>query len=72
MPPIFKALATIAVWVLFVLGCLTILINFVMGTLAGEYFGAGPPSLQAVFPIGIAVVSLGLSVVCMKLRQMLE
>jgi len=72
MPQIFKALASITVWILFVLGCLTIIINLVMGTLAGEYFGAGPPSLQAFFPLGIAVVSLALSVVCMKLRQMLE
>ena len=72
MPQIFKALASITVWILFVLGCLTIIINLVMGTLAGEYFGAGPPSLQTLFPLGIGVVSLALSVVCMKLRQMLE
>jgi len=73
MPPIFKALATITAWTLFVVGWLALLANYVrlIGLVTGvaeELPGAGP------IWVGIlaGIISLALSVVCMKLRQMLE
>ena len=68
MPPIFKALATIAAWVLFVFGLLRLLIGLVMA------FSSGPnePPIQTYLDFAIAVGSLTLSVVVMKLRKMLE
>ena len=65
MPPIFKALASITVWILFINGCLGIVLSGVARLTTGETLGA---------PIawGVAVVSLIAAVVAMKLRQMLE
>lgn len=71
MPPIFKALATITVWVLFVLGLVAVVfvtaINIVTGGLS-----TSPPPWHLFAGLGFGTVSLALSVVCMKLRQMLE
>jgi len=73
MPPIFKALASITVWILFVFGCLLLVMPSVMGALGGIFFRPGvPPPLVLYVAYGLGVVSLILSVVCMKLRQMLE
>ena len=68
MPPIFKALATIAVWILFIGGCLAVLGGFagVIGVPASA--GATP----VAFRLGAGMAGLVLAVVCMKLRQMLE
>ena len=73
MPPIFKALASIAAWTLFVIGCLAVLANYVrliglVTGLAEEPPGAGP--IWAGIVSG--AIFLTLSVVVMKLRQMLE
>ena len=59
MPPIFKALATIAAWVLFINDCLGIVLSGVARLTAGETLGA---------PVawGIAVISLLAAVVAMK------
>lgn len=65
MPQIFKALATITAWVLFVNGCLG-MIGSAAARLAGN-LGLGPPLAW-----GVAVVSLIGAVVAMKLRQTLE
>ena len=65
MPSKFKALASITVWILFIFGCLALLGGFVRAFMSSEirlvsaYFGYG-------------VLSLTLSVVCAKLRKMLE
>ena len=72
MPPIFKALASITVWVLFILGWLFLLGTNIGSAMAGAFFGAEPPPLATYLGNGVGVVSLALSVVCMKLRQMLE
>lgn len=63
MPPIFKALASIVVWILFVNGCLVILTALPIPYLD---FGGNWQRLA----VGIA--SLVLSVVVMKMRKMLE
>ena len=66
MPPIFKALASISAWILFVFGLLSLLGGF------GRIIGGIPelPLISAYFGYGVG--SLVLSVVVMKLRKMLE
>ena len=68
MPPIFKALASIAVWILFIWGCITI------GSATVGYYvkGAGNPPIAILASWGVGTAELILSVVCMKLRKMLE
>ena len=63
MPPIFKALASITVWILFVTGCLVILTCLPLPYLD---FGGNWQRLA------VGVASLVLSVVTMKLRKSLE
>lgn len=70
MPPIFKALITISVWVLFIKGWL--------GILAGTHYvtramiaGATPP-MVGVAECGVGIAALILSVVAAKLRQKVE
>ena len=65
MPPIFRALASITVWILFINGCLGLVLSAV-SRLSGEE-PAGPLTAWA-----IGVTSLILSVVAMKLRKGLE
>ena len=76
MPQIFKALASISAWFLFIAGLLGIVTNLVMGTLSGVLFapeGAWADqwaSCVAVWAWGAMCIIL--SVCAMKLRQMLE
>lgn len=66
MPKIFKALATITAWILFVFGLLSLVSGF--GRIVG-----GSPDLELMSAyFGYGVGGLFLSVVVMKLRQMLE
>lgn len=63
MPSVFKALATIAAWVLWVFGLLSLI-----GGFARIFAGSpGVPLMSAYF--GLGILSLFLSVVAMKLRQ---
>ncbi len=62
MPRIFKPLASIVVWVLFVLGCIGV-IHFYVTAAMGE-----PPYTG----MAITVACFILSVCAMKLRKMLE
>ncbi len=70
MPGVFKALASITVWILFIWGVITI----VSATVA--YYvniGIGNPPITANFMgWSVGTAELVLAVVCMKLRQMLE
>ena len=72
MPPIFKALASIAVWVLFVLGLRGLVMGNIGAAIGGAFFGAEPPPIQVYLANGLCVASLILMVCAMKLRQMLE
>ncbi len=65
MPPIFKALAAITAWTLFILGCIGIVGSGTARLIIGE-------TLSAPIAWGVAVVSLIAAVGAMKLRQMLE
>ena len=73
MPQIFKALATINAWTLFIVGWLALLAAY--ARLIGAYAGVtmtppAGPSIEMGLAGGFA--GLTLSVVVMKLRQMLE
>jgi hypothetical protein len=63
MPPIFKALASITVWILFIVGCLMIL--FALPIPFWNRGGSGYSWL-----VGIA--SLFLSAVTMKIRKSID
>ena len=73
MPDIFKALATINAWALFILSWVALIRGYVT-MLAGyawvDIMPAGASSTEFVLVFGFA--GLVLSVVVMKLRQMLE
>ena len=69
MPPIFKALASISAWLLFIVGCLTYIITLV--TLFAGGVGAGE-WLHTVAFFTFATISIIASVVAMKLRQTME
>jgi len=62
MARVFKVLATIVAWILFVVGCIGV-IHFYVTAFMGE---------QMVVCLGLTIASLILSVCAMKLRQMLE
>ncbi len=70
MPQVFKALASIIVWVLFIWGAITLL-----STTVGYYTEVGvlgePPS-SIFMGWGLGSAELILAVVAMKLRQTLE
>ena len=70
MPSIFRALASISVWILFIVGCSWLLVNLISWTAAEvgttEDWQAG----VAAEALGIAAIIL--SVVAMKLRKDLE
>lgn len=69
MPSIFKALASITVWVLFVFGLLTLVAGF--GRIAAG--GSDPPTVALMTAyFGFGVGGLFLSVVTMKIRKALE
>ena len=70
MPPIFKALATITVWILFIWGCVTIL-SASINWLVFVGFTSEPP-ICAFMGWGLGAVELILAVVVMRLRQKME
>jgi hypothetical protein len=65
MPPIFKALASITAWILFINGCLAMIFSGV------DRLVGGPP-MGALAAWAVAVTSLALAVVAMRLRKGLE
>ena len=76
MPDIFKALATVNAWTLFILGWVSLIAGYIQ--LFGIYMGgiqiiAIPEDAPFIWmPIVGGYLCLALSVVLMKLRQMLE
>ena len=73
MPEKFKALASIAAWVLFVLGLIGI-VTGIMGAIIGnvqEGFEE-PPVMEVYIAITCGIISLTLSAVVMRLRQKME
>ncbi|MFQ5997141.1 MAG: hypothetical protein ACE5KP_05905 [Dehalococcoidales bacterium] len=71
MPQVFKALASITVWILFVFGCLSLAGGFVRTFGAGAGMEAPELSLISAY-FGYGIISLVLSAVVMKIRKGLE
>ncbi|HEX76699.1 MAG TPA: hypothetical protein G4O12_09015 [Dehalococcoidia bacterium] len=69
MPSIFKALASISVWVLFIVGCSWIIDTFIGWALAG--FGTEDWQMSAAGE-AIGITAIILSVVAINLRKNLE
>jgi len=73
MPPIFKALATITAWSLFIFGWVWLIIALVMAAIDRVLCVPGAPPTWPYFAgWGLSVLTLFLAVIVMKLRQMLE
>ena len=65
---IFKGIATITIWFLFILGLVLVVVDGLVLPLVGW-----PITMtEAYFATGLGIASLILSVVAMKLRQMLQ
>ncbi len=62
MPRVFKTLASIVAWILFIIGCVG-LVHFYVTVAIGE---------PIIACMGLTIAALILSVCAMKLRQMLE
>jgi hypothetical protein len=67
MPQIFKALATITAWFLFIWGLILAVIDGFVFPIVGKV-----TMTEAYFATGLGIASLILSVVAMKLRKMLQ
>jgi len=67
MPRIFKPLATVAAWSLFVFTW----IGFVMTAVSAAVSGK-PVSIETIVCAGLTIASAVLTVCAIKLRQMLE
>ena len=70
MPPELKALASITVWILFICGCITLVITTLNWLVLTGFIGI--PSRAAFAGWGLATIQLLSSVVAAKLRQMME
>jgi hypothetical protein len=72
MPQIFKALATITVWVLWIAGLVCGFSGFIKGIILGDLYGSAPTPMSywAGFAVALAY-GLG-AVVVMRLRQKME
>ena len=73
MPGVFKPLATIMAWVLWVSGMVMGFSTLIIGTIAGDLFNPAQPvpmAYPALFAVALAY-GVG-AVVVMKLRQKME
>ena len=72
MPDIFKALASILAWVLWIAGLVMGLSTFVMGLISGALYGGQPTPM--IYPVSFAVaLAYGVgAVVVMILRKKME
>jgi len=72
MPPIFKALATIMAWVLWIIALVMGFSTFIVGTISGDLYGGG--GLSMTYPATFAVAGFYaiLAVVIMRIRQKME
>ena len=74
MPDIFKALATITAWVLFIIGWVMGLSTLIGGIIGGYLYsgtGEAPPLVYPIF-FAVAISSFVLAVVVMILRKKME
>ncbi len=70
MPGVFKALASITAWILFIGGLITLVSNLVMPALAGQLYAVGvTPPIEFFIGMALATATLISAVVAMKLRH---
>jgi len=72
MPPIFKALASIAAWTLFIGAWLILLATSIAMGIRGDLFSSEALGLKDAVAFALSMAGIVLSVVVMKLRHMLE
>jgi len=72
MPNIFKTLATIGVWTLWIASWIIGLGTLIMGIKRGTLFGGETPPMQTWIGFAVALSYMFLSIVAMKFRKMLE
>ena len=73
MPQIFKALASIMVWVLWICGMVMGFSTMIVGTIAGDLFNAAKPVPMAYPAMFAVALGFGLvALVGMKIRKDLE
>jgi hypothetical protein len=73
MPPIFKALATISAWVLWIIAFVMGFSAFVMGIISGNLYSTTEPT-PMIFPVTWAVAGFYAiaAVIIMLLRKKME
>ena len=67
MQRIFKGIATITIWFLFILGLVLVVLDGIVFPIIGKN-----TITDAYFATGLGIASLILSIVAMKIRQKLE
>ena len=72
MPPIFKALASIAAWILFIFAFIIGFSIFIQGIIIGELYGSQIPSMEMWAGSAVALAFGVGSVVVMLLRKKME
>jgi len=72
MSPIFKTLASIGVWTLWISAWITGLGTLAMGLQRGTLFGAETPPMQAWIGVAVGLFTMFLAIVAIKLRKMIE
>ena len=70
---IFKVLASITAWILFIGGLTTLVSVVLMTYLSGRLYLVGsPPSMEFYVGLGIGAITLVAAVYAMKVRKFLE
>ena len=73
MPGVFKALASIMVWVLWVAGMVMGFSTLIIGTIAGDLFNPAQPTPMAYPALFAVALAYGVgAVIVMRLRQKME
>ena len=72
MPDIFKALASITAWVLWVSGMVMGFSIFIHGIMLGVLYGPEPPPMAMMVGFAVALAFGVGAVVVMRLRQKME
>lgn len=72
MPPIFKTLASVTAWILWICGLLTALIILVCMAIRGDLFSTDVMQVADIGALALAGSLTFLGVVVMRLRQKME
>lgn len=72
MPPIFKALASIMVWILWISGLVCGFSVFIHGIVIGAIYGPQPPPMSIWAGFAVALGFGLVALVAMKIRKALE